>query len=850
MDTPHKDPENQTEGLKTLEPKRVRQILSVKMRSGTGHYEEIRLLGEGSFGEVRTARDTLLGREVAIKSIKERFREDDEVVNRFLREARGTAQLEHPNIMPVHELGSSHELGLYFSMKKINGETLKEILDKLHEHPAFYEKTYPLPKLLEVFLAVCNGVSFAHSRGVVHRDLKPANIMMGQFGETLVLDWGLVKDIDQNLPEAHLESVQLQMDDFDIGSKTLDGSVSGTPNYMPPEQADGRIQDIGIHSDVYSLGAILYHILAHRPAFERMPLNQLLKCVKEGQFTPPRKRFPELDIPRELEAICLKAMSKSPIARYKSVEKLAQDVRNYMGHFEVSAYKATRREKLWNRCRRNPIRASILATAMGVFLLAFAGQRVMLFGGYTLNVNRAETLRAEADQTRQKAQALFAQLEALQRATPLKQKSKKEVDIQRQLDALQQQTETRYGTALALYLGIPEPYRTRKKVVEGYRQIMQNRIETALLHHNYAQAQQWKDTIELHLKEIGAYSAKAQTLLTQIQKKINGDAALFIPICPAVEKILIWPLVDSGDQLKPADPIATGSLPLEIPCLKKGAYMLELTLKNGSKLPYPIFLSHGEEKHLELKIPTSIPAGMAYVPSGTFFFGGEDSRFYRLQQRTIPAFFIKSTEVTIAEYLQFWKTLPTPEQRDDCMPRIQYNHQHRCYQNAWDDQGHLLDSRLKMNFPIIGITHTAAEAFCQWKSQQTGTTIRLPSVFEWEKAARGVDGRRFVWGNGLNRAFALVKDNLKGKEKYPLLAPPEKFKFTDRSVYNAFDMAGNVREMTSTPFPDDPSKDSIFYQIKGASASTPSVFLPCAYASDTPVVPSDIGFRYIQEIHD
>jgi formylglycine-generating enzyme required for sulfatase activity len=153
-----------------------------------------------------------------------------------------------------------------------------------------------------------------------------------------------------------------------------------------------------------------------------------------------------------------------------------------------------------------------------------------------------------------------------------------------------------------------------------------------------------------------------------------------------------------------------------------------------------------------------------------------------------------------------------------------------------------------MDLPVVGITHAAAEAFCRWKSQETGTPIRLPSVFEWEKAARGVDGRRFVWGNGLNRSFALIKDNLTGKKKYPLWAPPGKFKFTDRSVYNAFDMAGNVREMTATPFPDDSSKEFLFYQIKGASTSTPAAFLPCAYASDTPVIPSDIGFRYIQEI--
>lgn len=830
-------------GSSSIELGKVKQVLSIKMEKHASHYTDINPLGRGSFGEVHGARDTLLGREVAIKSLKAHFRDEEEILDRFLKEARGTAQLEHPNIMPVHEIGVSDEFGIYFTMKKIEGEDLKQILEKLDANPAFYQTTYPLNGLLEIFLSVCNGMAFAHSRGVIHRDLKPANIMIGEFGEVLVLDWGLVKHLGTE--ESSGGAVQLHMDEFDVGSQTLDGAVSGTPNYMAPEQAEGRIKDINFQSDIYSLGAIFYHILTYVPPFEKTQLRKLLENVKKGNFEPPRKRRPALKIPRELEAICLKAMSMQPINRYRSVEHFAQDIRNYIGHFEVRAYKAPRWVRFWNMCKRNPVKSSVVAAVLVALLLAFGTQRAMLYGSYASSIRKADGLLVFGTTLVEQARGVFDDLAEISANTATKVKSPTELDLEYELESLRSEIETQYNVALSLYQGVPEIYRQKGAVVEGYTQIMTNRIAFALYQNNYAEAQKWKDTIGLELQQVAAKNLKAIAYLKGVQRRIQGDGRLEIIGPKSIRGVMVWPIIDDGPRKVLGDAIYKGTLPVEIPLLAMGSYVLTITQAEGGMLPYPIYIGHGEDKVVELALPDVVPAEMVYVPGGDFFYGGEESRFYREHRRSLSAFFIKKHEVTFSEYLEFWKSLIDPQLKEVLRSRIRFYQNDRHYVDAWDENGKLIDARLKLEYPVVGITLDAASAFCEWKSRQTGRTIRLPTAEEWEKAARGVDGRKYVWGNGFSKGanLALTKDNETGKQHFPLWAPPGKFP-RDITVYNAYDMAGNVREMTSTLLPNSDT----FYQIKGGSASTPPNFLPCSYASDTPVVPSDVGFRYIQEI--
>ncbi len=830
-------------GSSSLELGHVKKVLSVKLEKPDIHYTSIAALGKGSFGLVHSADDTLLGREVAIKSLKAHFQEEEEIVDRFLKEARGTAQLEHPNIMPVHEMGVTEELGVYFTMKKIVGEDLKEILDKLQANLAFYEKTYPLSFLLEVFLSVCNGVAFAHSKGVIHRDLKPANIMIGEFGEVLILDWGLVKQLGED--EGSGSKVKLRMDEFDDGSQTLDGAVSGTPNYMSPEQAEGRTADIDFQSDIYSLGAILYHILTHRPPFERTQLRKLLENVKTGNFESPCKRCPELKIPRELEAICLKAMSLYPVSRYRSVEQFSQDIRNYIGHFDVTAYKAPRWVRWWKTCKRNPIKSSVAAAALAVLLLAFGAQRAMLYGSYRYNRNQAEVFRGSAAENIQAAMEEYNGVQEICRAAHSRSESTEETAARKRLDDLVREVNRELNLARSYYENVPEPFQQTALVRAGLIDIVRQWIDFSLARKAYAEAVGRLIDVERRIEHWGgSLHPESAAFLVDVQKRVIGDGVLELVEPSGVVEVEIFSVDEHNPRFTRGDLVARSrTFPKRIDPIRRGSYIMDVVLESGSKIPYPIYIDHGEHKKIKLEIPSAIPEGMAFVPEGAFFYGGVESRFYRQHRIALKGFFIKQHEVTFSEYIEFWKTLEGGA-KQKYVGRIQFNESERKFHVAWDASGHLLDERLSLAMPVVGITREAAVAYCNWLSEQRGATIRLPTAEEWEKAARGVDGRRYVWGNGLNERLTLSKKNAHGKKKYPFLAPPGSFKLTDQSIYVVYDLAGNVREMTSTLLP---GSDTL-YQIKGGSAFTPATFLPCCYASDTPVVPSDVGFRYIREL--
>ncbi|MEO6788051.1 MAG: serine/threonine-protein kinase, partial [Chthoniobacteraceae bacterium] len=302
------------------------------------------VIAEGGMGSIVDAQEKLLRRKVAMKMMRRNGLQAELV--RFIEEAQITGQLEHPNIVPVYELGVDEHDQVYYTMKLVRGTTLHEML-KLIEggDPATVEK-YPLSALLTIFQKVCDALAFAHSKGVIHRDLKPANIMLGEYGEVLVMDWGLARASGRNEaagtePERTL--VRSARQDEGSVMMTMAGMVMGTPQYMPPEQARGETEKFDARTDTYSLGAILYHILTLEPPISGDDVDLLLQSVSEGkvaaqvagtgrsriQSTRTLRHIPGGKIPEPLAVTTRKAMAMERENRYQTVKELQAAVQAF-----------------------------------------------------------------------------------------------------------------------------------------------------------------------------------------------------------------------------------------------------------------------------------------------------------------------------------------------------------------------------------------------------------------------------------------------------------------------------------------------------------------------------------------
>ena len=375
------------------------------------HYKVITTVNRGGMGVILQARDLRIRRTVAMKVMKTSTQFSRENVLRFIDEAQLTGQLEHPNIVPVYELGIDEQGETFYTMKFVKGITLDDVLRGIRHGTERIVEKYPLGTLLTIFQKVCDGVAFAHAKGVVHRDLKPENIMIGSFGEVLVMDWGLAKNITAGRRETSVESsahAQAAASKFvDLrGFETLNGLIVGTPPYISPEQARGELDNIDPRTDLYVLGAILYTILTLRPPVEGESVHEVVEKILGSQIRPPSSynaapksdraagvsapvvdqivfhHCPGKRIPDGLSAVAMKALALDPAERYQSVEEMQDDITAFQGGFAPKAERASvlKHSLLFaGRHRREMILFSIFAAlllASGVwFVLSVTKER-------------------------------------------------------------------------------------------------------------------------------------------------------------------------------------------------------------------------------------------------------------------------------------------------------------------------------------------------------------------------------------------------------------------------------------------------------------------------------------------
>jgi cytochrome c-type biogenesis protein CcmH/NrfG len=354
-----------------------------------------RFHAQGGIGEVWLAEDAEIGRQVALKRLRPK-REGQK--DRFLVEAQVTGQLEHPGIVSVHDLGLDENGRPFYVMSFVHGRTLRAAIEEHHAGGGAGEaREVEFARLLEVFVKMCQAVAYAHHRGVIHRDLKPDNVMLGPFGEALVLDWGMAKVLSQPDPPSGAPPVQPT---YSSGSaETQDGIIMGSPAYMAPEAAEGRAADANARTDVYLLGATLYHLLTGRPPREGRSHEEVVELAKT--MPPPSPRRLKPDVPRALEAICLKAMAHRVSDRYASAADLARDMECYLAGAPVSAYREPALARTLRWCKRH--RRGIGRAAAAALLLALAaGGALLLHDAWA----KEAAMRAEADRHRHETDEL------------------------------------------------------------------------------------------------------------------------------------------------------------------------------------------------------------------------------------------------------------------------------------------------------------------------------------------------------------------------------------------------------------------------------------------------------------
>ncbi|WP_437623923.1 protein kinase domain-containing protein [Sorangium sp. So ce1151] len=721
-------------------------------------YRDQGRIAAGSFGEVRRVHDTELDRVVAMKLLRADVASAAQSEARFLAEIKLTAGLEHPGIIAVHDGGRLDDGRLWFTMREVRGRTLGDVIDEVHAaagSDGFRETAsgWTFRRLADAFARVCQAVAYAHRRGIVHRDLKPDNLMTGELGEVMVMDWGLGRRLDAVEAE-DLVGSELRIDAVSA-QLTRHGDVLGTPAYMPPEQARGQRELHGLPSDVYALGAVLYHLLTGRAPYRGSSAIHVLQQVLKGSPVPIVEAAEGKPVPAELGAICERAMAREIGARYPDAEALAGEMVAWLDG-------ARRREQA---------------------LDMVAQARTM--------EPEIEELRARAGEKRAEAQA---KLDGVRPFDPVERKEAgwDLEDEAGRLEVAAVLREAEWLEALQSALTVdPDLPEAHAALADHHRE----QLLAAERAHHEADAVRAEAQLKAH--DRGRYA-----------RLLRGEGALTLITDPPGAEVRLERYVLRGRRLVAEECGVIGVTPIREAPLQKGSYRLRVRAPGRQEVLYPALIergSHwdgvppgeGEAHPVRLPEEGELGAEECHVPAGWAWIGGDPDAADSLPGRRIwiDAFVIGRFPVTDRDYLEFLNDLLKSAREAEAIRAIPQQSASTTERHEplypWTAEGRLtLPGSSPPDLPAVLIDWYAASLYAKWLGEKTGCPVRLPNELEREKAARGVDGRLFPWGNHPDATFACALESHRGS---PARGTVGTFP-ADESPYGIRGLAGNVRE--------------------------------------------------------
>src|SRR5579859_1424750 len=832
-------------------------------------YEYLQALGAGGMGEVVRAWDRDLHRFVAVKRMKSSSQSRDAIL-RFVKEAQITGQLEHPNIVPIHDLGIDSQGRIYFSLKLIEGESLKGIIEKRKTNQELasgvrYKDVYTPLRMIEIFISVCQAVAYAHAKGVIHRDIKPDNIMLGRYGEVLVVDWGIAKVVDPKIAPEDQKTIPMSALNNLTPEASMEGSIAGTPAYMPPEQAQGQVSSIDARSDVYALGAVLYHVIAGRPPYEG---SSTLEVLKKVQTSPPKPLATGTvgfqPVPRELKAICVKAMSREPEQRYATAEELRDDLQAYLEHMPVQACPMTRWQRFQKWLKRNRKQAQIGAiaalTAILILGSAYYGYREWRIRGLQHDAQQKldafHITHPTASGTRDSDptpgyDALNLVLLDLQRA----------LDLAPSRSATKRMLSDTYMEQWRLAMSkenfaLAENARREVNRYEGGEpnrhsaELNGDAVADLALDPPEAQLYLYK-FVPMDSRLLDGSSGSLQVPVPYDLKKFDVDpAALRSEQGRAQSGPAVLPGAHSIFNLSPPELALVPRADLHNLHLPPGSYLAVVRSPNRADTRVPLLIprSGRVEQTIHLPSPDELPGGFFYVAGGTARIGGDSANALPERSVNISPFLLFHDEISMGDYAEFLKSLVAEHKRAEAEQHVPRDFGKKIALLAPDGSLTGINTKHPKWFlasAVRGISFNDVQAYIQWRSGRDGLPYRLPTEIEWESACRGADGRRYSWGSGYSPKFAFI---LAG---YNDTAGDRSWKwedYKDESPWGVHDLAGGVAEWTSSIYkPTALAGDAEYgqYAIRGNAWSLPPVGLECAFrtSGQPEYFHPTIGFR-------